>query len=1265
MSKKINHKLLSLFLLLFGMYVSGFPQDEGNGGEVVSLSPQLDMLMRVPQTPEAAAFIKHGNIPVNMYTGTPQISIPLHTIQGREFALPISLSYDASGIRVDQIATWVGLGWNLNAGGAVTRMVQGIPDGTGDYGKIYDSDHQEFIQYIQNNNMATGTQHTVERWNQLFDLQRELANGQVDLQPDLFPFNINGLSGTLFINYTTGEAICMEHPQLKVEVDLNTQAFHSEDILRAWSITSEDGTQYIFSHHEFTNHSSEAGPVNAPFSRRYVSAWYISKIISPNNRDEVDFIYSTQSAWENKQDIVHTLSGVSVVNPETNNSLCGGNATPIQYLPGPNDASFYAEQSYLEEIQINGYKRARLYTSTADRADLNGRKRLMWLDFFNLLGTELVQRVHLDNGPTTSSDPGKYFGNVSQGLAGVDEKEVRLKLDGVNFYGNLGFTDEPIQTYEFEYFEPENIPPRNSFAADMWGYYNGIIENTSLVPTYTENGVNLFPQGANRNPNLAACQVGTLKKIIYPTGGETEFAYSLHSLEPIVSTEEITVEEEIMALPGGEDASGLDQGGFATNCFGNWEGNISGFPPLHARASFSVNPNNPEAPRPQNLNVSFEGLGGGSQDFMYFIVYRSGDCRDTDIDCFSQERGFCDLSSIAEMPESNLDITVVLHGDPRVLDGPDAFIAPNLSITRLPNGSFDIDISQLERGGYQILAFNINQGETLKVNISKEETLTEEDPQVVGGLRVVEMIDKTDANTPATHRYFQYRDLSPEEVSFNQTESMNALLYPSSGKAMYNPVFTSKQYNTFCNIGDENGAFADPVTCERTSVFSSFLYQGSGHVGYSTVSEIQYDPNEGINGFTVYGFYNETSSLDKIPKLYANLNTYLNGRPKFTKVFTRENELVSESSQLFSINQLDGSENEGGLFSNPGILFESSESYTGYRIVSPVPNSSNGVLTFFIRCDNPTIDLNAAPPECDNALRCDGGNFPSNQQITHFTYSSFWIKSEESTQKTYVSGNPMITPVSTRTQYFCENSAHKQVTRIITESSDNTIRETKLYYPDDVLPSVYTVEEETEIRKLGKDNLYHINEVVATEQFYNGANRIFLEKRTYETFTNLEDLVDRTLLTGIANSSGTNTLEKVAEFEYLNNSAYPIEIKRPEGPPTIIMYSYKEYLPVIQIQGIDFSNGADGLTDQMPTIINLLAKDDPNAIQADLVSIRQNFPRALITTYDYDERLLLESITGPDGVKISYEYDPLGRLIQSSDDDDKLLQAIKYNYAQP
>ncbi len=82
----------------------------------------------IPPSPEAAAFAKVANYDVGPFTGRPDIHVPLYTIKTRSLTVPISLSYDETGIRVDNIASWVGMNWSLETGGVITRSVMDRPD---------------------------------------------------------------------------------------------------------------------------------------------------------------------------------------------------------------------------------------------------------------------------------------------------------------------------------------------------------------------------------------------------------------------------------------------------------------------------------------------------------------------------------------------------------------------------------------------------------------------------------------------------------------------------------------------------------------------------------------------------------------------------------------------------------------------------------------------------------------------------------------------------------------------------------------------------------------------------------------------------------------------------------------------------------------------------------------------------------------------------------------------------------------------------------
>ena len=70
-------------------------------------------------TPNAASLGKYGQIPVSYYNGLVNISIPIYTIKLQDIEVPIVLQYHSGGNKTDEHPGWVGLGWNLQAGGSI------------------------------------------------------------------------------------------------------------------------------------------------------------------------------------------------------------------------------------------------------------------------------------------------------------------------------------------------------------------------------------------------------------------------------------------------------------------------------------------------------------------------------------------------------------------------------------------------------------------------------------------------------------------------------------------------------------------------------------------------------------------------------------------------------------------------------------------------------------------------------------------------------------------------------------------------------------------------------------------------------------------------------------------------------------------------------------------------------------------------------------------------------------------------------------------
>src|SRR3989338_3769399 len=65
-------------------------------------------------TPEAYSFSRPPGESVSLFTGDMSLGIPVMTVPGRGgLSYPITLSY-ATGIKVGEEASWVGLGWDFS-----------------------------------------------------------------------------------------------------------------------------------------------------------------------------------------------------------------------------------------------------------------------------------------------------------------------------------------------------------------------------------------------------------------------------------------------------------------------------------------------------------------------------------------------------------------------------------------------------------------------------------------------------------------------------------------------------------------------------------------------------------------------------------------------------------------------------------------------------------------------------------------------------------------------------------------------------------------------------------------------------------------------------------------------------------------------------------------------------------------------------------------------------------------------------------------------
>lgn len=166
----------------------------------------LDLPTVIPPSPNAAALGKFGDIPVGNYTGIPSVNIPLYEMKMGKFTLPVSLDYHYGGLKVEELSGCIGLGWALNAGGAITRSVHGNPDETGTGYWHYNGWSDDLIASTVDNTTS-------------------VCGGNYDLQPDIFYYNFAGQSGKFLLDSTA------QHNARFIPFS-NLQVTHASDLSR-------------------------------------------------------------------------------------------------------------------------------------------------------------------------------------------------------------------------------------------------------------------------------------------------------------------------------------------------------------------------------------------------------------------------------------------------------------------------------------------------------------------------------------------------------------------------------------------------------------------------------------------------------------------------------------------------------------------------------------------------------------------------------------------------------------------------------------------------------------------------------------------------------------------------------------------------------------------------------------------------------------------------------------------------------------------------
>lgn len=232
-------------------------------------SPNLANAATLSPTTEKA--IQAGGEDVSLFTGVPRIGVPLYSYSnpGNSLSLHVSLDYYAGGIGVDEAPTFAGLGWYLNAGGIITRIVRGQAD--------------EGDEYLPNGFLYTDT--IANDWRAK---GAKYYNDTLDAEQDIFQYNFNGRSGTFYIG-KNGQVAQVPLTKLKIIPQ------YAPSYLSAIRIIAEDGVTYVFDKTEQTDYYYGSINDHPLLLEGSPSSWALTKIISPFKTDTIQLSYVTKS----------------------------------------------------------------------------------------------------------------------------------------------------------------------------------------------------------------------------------------------------------------------------------------------------------------------------------------------------------------------------------------------------------------------------------------------------------------------------------------------------------------------------------------------------------------------------------------------------------------------------------------------------------------------------------------------------------------------------------------------------------------------------------------------------------------------------------------------------------------------------------------------------------------------------------------------------------------------------------------------------------
>lgn len=1208
---------------------------------IIKIGGQYQYKFQAPKTPEVYQMDKYGNPEISLYTGRPNINVPLYSIEYGDIKVPLQLSYSSNGIRADEESSRVGLGWYMETP-MITQIVNGYDDLTlpivrtkyyYNYKPSFLVDPQPgwWYQYRTSNpGIATGN--VIERLNisnsMISDPTLHLNEGFIGkLSSDgggnllhmgtYLPIN-NQLQSHYFVPLNQSPTIGYD---FDVELDFFKASFYGHEITFyklpnqnlyyvldkkgykvsmtkidnyhfSWVITTPAGDKYTFGQQTVAmsespnpqnkvpyldvatpnntptySLASMPGVPNYPYSISNRS-WYLSLIQDVNNNSIVYNYKQLQSVKVENQYSTGKCRFMNTFSRTVDQQYYPGNYEQLDNIVGSGDIPsstgdyIYCDKSSNTSFQENiildkiTFGNSQIEFTTSSRTDK--------------IYDERLESIFVRNN-------GRKIKTIDFNVSYYPETHVlskRMKLNSVKI-------DD--REYKFEY----NSATLATKYSDYWGYFNGLsnstpytnpfrlFKDTNTIPTWAQSIYNQTKDTENKSAHPENIKIGILEKIIYPTGGYTQYEYELNTFDNIF--------------------------------FPNYDNKVT-----LKKNNFSIN----------HLNIDTNFSNRSTQSF----TVTNGDIINGTISLTNGISGIC--------PYSNSSFKMVKIPTDRIAQYNSGVSGRESFWYEVDNGYITVETIYTKTGFTSLNDVNFSVNITADAVVAARVKFDTACPSTGSpkGSITANFGSKIFKDYQQSYSSgYGLRVKKTTDYNENGIQIVNDYTY-SGGKHIspFRPVTDEELYNAYYLIKNTQPQVyytryaiqSHQLTSSNVSFFQTNVLGNGDFVGYDKVEVHTKNNTNTSKGKEVHYFTNtpdvepseKFGNADGTSKSEMNLfgrgfrkSDTLNGKERLVEFYNSDNSLLKRIKNIYT----------------PSLIYDK-DGKTCYNIAVRNIRTEGAVLG-------------------GSALGGSGNDGTLLHTFDRTNLYYYPLKGSEtlltsSTVSEFLSNNEL----KTKTNYTYNGFNLVNSKSILTPSADQ-ISENYSY--------------SSNISKLLLANILTTN---ISKSIFKNSKLIYSENKQYNDTNHLNPTSINT--TNIQNN--TTTLE--VTFDKYDSNGHLQQYTTKDGIPVAIIWGYNNTQPIAKIEGAKLTDISQSLIDSIVNASNTDAQasagNDETSFLALLDSFRLNLASYLTTTYTYDPLIGVRSITPPSGIRESYLYDSAGRLEKIVDANGKVLKEMKYNY---